>query len=97
MARDFGVALKLHIWMDATAGAAIGSRRVLGKVKHIDTVFLWVQDIVNRGRITLGKKHTSENYADNLTKPVDANTLRKFMSQMGFEFLSGRAALGYKA
>ena len=31
-----------HVWIDATAGIAIGSRQVLGRVKHIDTVFLWV-------------------------------------------------------
>ena len=29
--------------MDATAGFAIGSRRGLGRVRHIDTVFIWVQ------------------------------------------------------
>ena len=95
LAKDFGILLKLHIWMDATAGAAIGSRRGLGRVKHIDTIFLWVQDLVSSGKITLGKKHTSENYADVLTKPVDGGTLRRFMLAMGFEYLSGRAALGY--
>ena len=31
--------------MDATAGIAIGSRRGLGRVKHIDTVFLWAQHV----------------------------------------------------
>eukprot|EP00971_Amphidinium_carterae_P106673 2113176-Amphidinium_carterae.1 len=34
----------LHINMDATAGISIGSRRRLGRVKHIDTVFLWCQE-----------------------------------------------------
>ena len=33
---------KAHVWMDATAGIAVGSRRGLGRVKHIDTVFFWV-------------------------------------------------------
>ena len=95
MAKDFGILLSLHVWMDATAGAAIGSRRGLGKVKHIDTIFLWVQDLTSSGKITLGKKHTSDNYADVLTKPVDGATLRRFMLAMGFEYLSGRAAQGY--
>ena len=54
-------------------------------VKHIDTSFLWVQDLVSSGKITLGKKHTSENYADVLTKPVDGATLRRFMLALGFE------------
>ena len=46
LAKDFGVLLQLHIWMDATAGSAIGSRRGLGRVKHIDTIFLWVQEVM---------------------------------------------------
>ena len=95
LAKDFGILLKLHIWMDATAGAAIGSRRGLGRVKHVDTIFLWVQDLTSSGRITIGKKHTSENNADVLTKPVDGATLRRFRLAMGFEYLCGRAALGY--
>ena len=97
MAKDFGLKLEIHIWMDATAGVAIGSRRGLGKVKHIDTIFLWVQDYVTSGKCTLGKEHTSENFADLLTKPIDAATLRRFMLGLGFEYLSGKAALGLKA
>ena len=49
---------------------AIGSRRGLGKVKHIDTIFLWVQEKVTSGAITLGKIHNSLNFADILTKAV---------------------------
>ena len=41
LAEDWSVKLAAHAIMDATAGIAIGSRRGLGKVKHIDTVFLW--------------------------------------------------------
>ncbi|CAK0872471.1 unnamed protein product [Prorocentrum cordatum] len=95
MAKKMGTLLNLHVWMDAADGTAIGSRRGLGKVKHIDTIFLWVQDLTSSGNITLGKKHTSENYADVLTKPVDATMLRCIMLAMGFECLSGRAVLGY--
>ena len=63
--------------MDATAGTAIGSRRGLGRVKHIDTVFLWVQTMVTRGKISLGKKPTKD---DILTKHVDAATMLNCLS-----------------
>ena len=46
--------------MDATAGIAIGSLRGLGRVKHIDTVFLWVQAMVTEGKISLGSKPTKD-------------------------------------
>ena len=41
---DWGWKFHAHVWMDATAGIATGSRR--GRVKHIETVFLWVQTMV---------------------------------------------------
>ena len=50
--------------MDATAGIAIGSRRGLGRVKHTDTVCLWVQAMVTEGKISLGKTPTKEMLAD---------------------------------
>ena len=52
-----------HGWMDATAGIGIGSRRGLGRVKHIDTVFLWVQATITEGEVTLGKNPTKEMLA----------------------------------
>ena len=55
LAKDWGMCMRGHVWMDSTVGIAIGSRRGLGKVKHIDTVFLWVQEVMNAGRITVGK------------------------------------------
>ena len=67
---DFGMKVSIEAHLDATTGIAIGSRRGLGKVKHISTVFLWVQDLVTEGRLQLSKKHTSETLADFLTKPT---------------------------
>ena len=74
-----------HVWMDATAGIAIGSRRGLGRVKHIDTAFLWVQAMVTEGKISLGKKPTKEMLADFLTKHVDAATMRELHGWIGYE------------
>ena len=81
--------------MDATAALAIGSRRGLGKVKHLHTVFLWVQDLVTRGVIALKKVHTKENLADLLTKPVDASTIRHLMHKMNLQFQTGNARNAY--
>eukprot|EP00439_Symbiodinium_sp_Y106_P022321 s10774_g2.t1 len=51
MMADWGVKLSVNIAMDASARISIGSRRGLGKVKHIDTCYLWVQEIVDEGRM----------------------------------------------
>ena len=92
---DWGIKVKIHILMDATAGKAIGSRRGLGKVKHLDTIFLWVQEHVTSGRITIGKIHTTMNFADILTKAVAGPLLMRLMEDQGFRFPKGRAALGF--
>ena len=83
--------------MDATAGIAIGNRRRVGRVKHIDTVFLWVQAMVTEGKVTLGKKPTNEMLADFLTKHVDAATVLNCMTGLGMKFQSGEGKLTLKA
>ena len=72
---DWRCKCKANVWMDATAGIAIGCKRGLGEVKHIDTVFLWLQKMVTEGRVALGKKPTKEMLADFLTEHVDAATM----------------------
>ena len=94
-AADLDVALEIKVHMDATAGAAIGSRRGLAKVKHIDTAFLWIQDKVQKGVVVIHKVHTSLNLADILTKAIDGATLRRMMLAMGFQFPQGRHASSY--
>ena len=45
MLKAWGISCPISILMDASNGIAIGSRRGLGKVRHIDA-FVWVQDLV---------------------------------------------------
>ena len=45
---DLGVILKLRILPDATTGMAIASRRGLGKLRHISTHELWIQEHISR-------------------------------------------------
>ena len=87
--------LPLKMSMDASAGIAIASRKGLGRVKHISTVFFWCQDLVQSGRLRLYKRHTSDMLADILTKPVPASVLKKQMHCMGFTDASGRHSLAF--
>ena len=43
-AKDWGLQPESEVFMDASAGIAMGSRRGLGKAKHVDTQYHWVQD-----------------------------------------------------
>ena len=94
--KDYGIRIPIDIHMDATAGAAIGARRGLGRVKHIDTAFLWVQDVVGKRLVHIRKVDTKDNVADILTKPVDWSTVERHMLTIGYCFTSGTAAEAYK-
>ena len=74
--------------MDATTGLSIGSRHGLGKVKHIDTVFLWAQDKVLSGKAKLLKKHTDDMLADLFTKPLEAQRTRKLLTNLNYQLLT---------
>ena len=95
IAREWSVRLDITLWFDATAGAAMSSRRGLGRVKHIHTAFLWIQSYVTNGVIKLGKKHTSQNLADILTKPVTSALMTRMMDLMGFKVVSGRSSIAF--
>ena len=95
--KDWGIFLPIQSWMDASTGLSIGSRHGLGRVKHIDTVFLWVQDAVSNGKISLGKKHTDEMLADLLTKPLDRSRIQYLLSGMNYRYTEGRHHLALNA
>ena len=55
---DWNTHVSITCYMDATTGLAIGSQHGLGKVKHVDTVFLWTQQQVLSGKFKLAKRST---------------------------------------
>ena len=73
------------MYMDATVGISLGSRRGLGRAKHIDNIFLWVQGYVIEGKIKIGKKHASEMLADFLTKSVPENIILNALNEMSYK------------
>ena len=88
--KDWGISIPMIGFMDATTGLAIGSRHGLGRVKHIDTVFLWAQEVVTSGRAKLYKKSTVDMLADLFTKPLEAQRMSMLLSRMGYNFVEGR-------
>ena len=92
MCLDFDRKVSLEILTDASAARSIANRQGLGKVRHIDTHFLWVQQRVQRGDFIVSKVWGKENPADLLTKFLDAETIKKHMNLFGLMYLTGRAA-----
>ena len=96
MAKDLGIDAKARILMDATAARGIATRRGAGRIRHIQTPYLWIQDCVASGRFSLDKVASEHNVADAGTKFLDAKTLWQHVSSMGSEERAGKSSLSLK-
>ena len=70
MLEDFGVEVSGEILSDASAALGIIARTGLGKMRHLDTNFLWIQQASAEKRLKYGKVDGKENVADLMTKHV---------------------------
>ena len=92
LAADLGIKVQVTIMTDATAAIGIARRRGLGKVRHLATADLWIQDRLRKKDFTLTKIPGSDNPADMLTKHVDKSIMSKHMKTLGLRYEGGRAA-----
>ena len=91
--KDFGYEFKATACSDASAAIGIAYRQGLGKVRHVDVQYLWIQSEVAQGKVGLRKVDTKENPADLMTKPVNAETMHKHMAKLCFKVSKSRASL----
>ena len=57
----------IEVKVDSSAAQAFTHRRGVGRMKHIDTRFLWLQDLIAAGGVKLKKIPRAQNLADTLT------------------------------
>ena len=81
MAKDFGLSLEPCLQVDASAAIGITQRKGLGKVRHLDTQALWIQDAVRQRRVRLEKVLGTENPADLMTKHLDQKSIDKNLAK----------------
>ena len=90
---DFGKKAKIEIHSDATAAIGICKRQGLGRVRHLATADLWIQQKVRVRELKLYKLPGKENPSDMLTKYKSAPEASRFMSMIGVQVLTGRPML----
>jgi hypothetical protein len=81
----------IRVRSDATAALGIARRLGIGKIRHLDTSLLWIQQKIKDGDLTVDKVLGADNPADCLTKHVDRATMLKHLRAMGLEYEDGRA------
>ena len=67
----------------------------LGKVRHLNTSWLWVQEKEASRELRYQKVRSSDNSADLFTKARDHDSIRRHTESMGSEFVFGRDPLAF--
>ena len=81
---------EIEIKVDSSAAHAFFHRRGVGRMKHIDSRILWLQDLIAAGGVRLKKIPRTQNLADMLTHTPGAKKLEVFLPLMGLRCCSER-------
>jgi hypothetical protein len=68
MLSEMGHKVRIELQTDSSSAKSFASRKGLGKMRHLDTKVLWVQDQVSKRKLVLNKVLGVENPADVMTK-----------------------------
>ena len=89
---DVGIELPLRVWTDSTATLGTCARQGLGKLRHVDTQCLWVQQQVRDQSLELQKAKGTDNPGDLFTKHfTGAHKVEELMRLFGCTYRPGRA------
>ena len=88
---DLGVSASVTMHTDASAAIGIVRRAGLGKLRHLNVRYLWLQDQVKQEAIGLQKVAGAENPDDFVTKHVNADAMKKHLERLGVKTSGGRA------
>ena len=83
--KDLGLHLDLVVESDSTSAKSFASRQGLGKQRHVQTRYLWVQERIARKEFVIQKVDSGKNVSDILTKATASPLLQKHMEKLGQE------------
>ena len=89
MAEDMGYKLELDVETDSNAAKGMASRRGIGKVRHLASRLLWIQQVVAERLCKIFKIPGKLNVADLLTKHLPAADIDKCMQLLGCYYPKG--------
>ena len=81
---------EIEIKVDSSAAHAFFHRRGVGRMKHIDSRILWLQDLIAAGGVRVKKIPRTQNLADVLTHTPSAKELEVFLPLMSLRSCSER-------
>ena len=90
-AKELGMTMTGEIYTDLSAAFGITKRCGIGKVRHLRTQGLWIQETSLTGRLKYWKVLGSKNPADIPTKRVPGELLERHLETLNVEVRNGRA------
>ena len=86
--KDYQIYASGKVMSDASAALGRIKRQGLGRARHINTSYLWIQQVNDRG-INFSKVSGSDNCADLFTKPLTRERAEHLSELIGMEFPKG--------
>ena len=89
---DLGMKVDVRVWTDSSAAVGICGRSGLGKLRHVQTHTLWVQERVRSKAIELRKVNGLVNPADLFTKHLTSRErVNQLVELFNCEYRDGRS------
>ena len=87
---DMGVKMDVRVWVDSSSAKAITERTGLGKVRHMDVRYLWLQEVRKAGGLKIMKIKGEDNPADIMTKPKGVDEIKRLTQCVSVQMLAKR-------
>ena len=89
--KDFGHDTPVRVWIDSSAALGISIRSALGRLRHLETHTLWVQEKVRIGAIQVSKVRGDVSPADIFMKHLPSkDKVHQLVNLFGCEYRAGR-------
>ena len=90
---DFDIPVQLKVLSDSTAAIGMVKRLGLGRVRHLATADLWIQQGIRKGHFVICKHPSATNGADLMTKIKSRDEFGKLLAIVGLGTMGGRSAI----
>ena len=82
LAIDLGWVFRVVVHTDSSTAKSVAGRKGLGRMRHVELKYLWVQESVSKGRTRMKKIPGFHNPADILTKPKERRELGRLLAKV---------------
>jgi len=82
---DWGEESRVVIGTDSSGAKAFSERRGVGRMRHIATRYLWLQERIQAKHLQIKKVDGTSNEADVLTKALGESVHRHWLRHLGYQ------------